>query len=206
MKKILIFLFSLVILSSCENNQRPYQGTGNTGNVYVTPEVPNLGENLDLQSLGELVKNSTSATDVEQKLNSEGSINNLDLNNDGNVDYISVHESGDGNNRVLTFTIEQPNGVAQEVASISMDKNNDNVNMNIVGHESLYGNQGYYNSNYLLRDLLIYNYLFSYHPLYRSPYHYGYYPNTYRSYHRSPVSSYRNRVSNTTKTTKITRT
>lgn len=84
MKKLLLSAVMVIALSSCKES---------TGNVYVqepikndvvvTPSSPNIGDNLDLESLGELVKGCNSAEEIESKLNSSGSINNLDLDGEG---------------------------------------------------------------------------------------------------------------------------
>ena len=210
MKKLFILLAAAVALTSCKDNSynNGYdnaQVVVNQPTVSVTPEVANLGDNLNLQALGELVKNSTSAQDIEDKLNTTGSINNLDLDNDGNVDYIKVTEYGSGNQRGFSFTVDLPNNQSQEIATIEVNQGTNGAQMNIQGNQYVYGNNAYYQSHYSLGDLMIMHYLFSYHRPYYSPYHYGYYPRYYRSYRSAPYSSYRTRVSTTTRTTRITR-
>jgi len=209
MKHLFIAMACLVAFSSCGPNQN-YNGNGgrvvvNQPNVVVTP-ASSLGDNLDLQALGELVKSSNDAQTIENQLNSSGSINNLDLDGDGNVDYIKVTEYGDGNARGFSFTVDLPNGEKQEIATVDLQKGSNNVAMNIQGNQQVYGNGAYYQSQYSLSDLMIMSYLFSPHRGYYSPYHYGYYPSYYHSYRSAPMASYRSRVSSTTKTTKITRT
>ena len=216
MKKLFISLVAVLALTSCnQGNQgynqgqvivQPYQAQSAQPTVSVTPEVANLGDNLNLQALGELVKNSTSAQDIENKLNQSGSINNLDLNNDGQVDYIKVTEYGSGTQRGFSFTVDVANGQTQEVATIEVAQGSSNAQMNIQGNQQLYGNNGYYQSSYSLTDLMIMHYLFAPHRPYYSPYHYGYYPSYYHSYRSTPYGSYRNRMSTTTRTTTITRT
>jgi hypothetical protein len=200
MKQIFILLVSVLTLVSCESsNQR--------SNVIVTAETPNLGNGLDLQALGEIVKNSTSAQEVENKLNQPNSINNLDLDGDGQVDYIKVTEYGSGSNRGFSFTVDTNDGSSQEIASVEINRvNNQQANMSIHGNQNIYGHNSHYSSSFGLTDLLILNYLFNPHPVYVSPWRYGYYPNTYRRYTPVAHSNYTNRVSSTTRTTKITRT
>lgn len=209
-KTLLLIAAAVVLLSSCDDNHNRNYGGGNVyvsePNVVVTPEATNLGDNLDLQALGEMVKSSNNAQDIENKLNTSGSINNLDLDGDGNVDYIKVTEYGDGNARGFSFTVDLPNGEKQEIATVDLQKGSGDVAMNIQGNKQIYGNNSYYQSHYSLSDLMIMHYLFMPHRPYFSPYHYGYYPSYYRSYRSAPVSTYRSRVSSTTRTTKITRT
>jgi uncharacterized membrane protein YgcG len=213
-KTILALTFACTLaLTSCGPNQNYNTGGGQVyvnppsqPNVVVTPEATNLGDNLDLQALGEMVKTSTSAQDIEKKLNASGSINNLDLDNDGNVDYIQVTEYGTGDDRGFSFTVNLADGSKQEVATVALQKSAGNVAMNIQGNQQVYGNNAYYQSNYSLSDLMIMSYLMSYHRPYYSPYHYGYYPSYYHSYHSVPRAAYRSTVSTTTRTSKITRT
>ena len=153
-----------------------------------------------------MVRSSANAQDIETKLNSNNGINNLDLNGDGNVDYIQVTEYGDGDNRGFSFTVDNGGGNKQEVATIELNKSGSNVNMNIQGNHNVYGNNAYYTSSYPVHDMLLYAWLFSYHPIYHSPYYYGYYPRYYRPYYARPYSSYRTSVRTTYKTTTIKRT
>ena len=210
MKKIL--LLSLAILAvGCNNNPNQGQVYVNETqvsrpNVTVTPEVSNLGDNLDLQALGALVQKSQNAQDIENALNSNGSINNLDLDGDGNVDYIKVTEYGSGNTRGFSFTVDLPNNQTQEVATIEVNQNGNNAQMAINGNQQLYGQNAYYQSSISMSDLLIMHYLFSSHSYYHSPYRYGYYPRYYHSYHAVPMRSYSSRVSPYRSSTTITRT
>ena len=209
MKNLFILLVATLTFVSCKETNNGYdnaQVVVNQPKISVTPEVSNLGDNLNLQALGELVKNSTSAQDIEDKLNTTGSINNLDLNGDGSVDYIKVTEYGDNNVKGFSFTVDIANGQTQEVATIEVSKGTNDSQLNIQGNQQLYGNNNYYQSRYSLSDLLIMNYLFSYHRPYYSPYHYGYYPSYYHSYRSVPVTSYRTRMVSTTRTTTISRT
>jgi len=209
MKKLFITLVAAIALTSCKDNSTQGQVVINDyqpSQVSVTPEVSNLGDNLNLQALGELVKNSTTAQDIEDKLNTTGSINNLDLNNDGSVDYIKVTEYGDANKKGFSFTVDIAEGQTQEIATIEVAKGSNDAQINIQGNQQLYGNNNYYQSRYSLTDMLILSYLFRPHPYYHSPYYYGHYPSYYRSYRSTPYNSYRNRMVSTTKTTTITRT
>lgn len=189
-----------------------------SGNVYVNPpsnqqsaqdvnvNPTNLGANLDLQALGELVKSSQNAQDIEQKLNAQGSINNLDLNGDGNVDYITVTEYGDQNTKGFSFTVDLGTQGKQEVATVTVSQQSNQANINIVGNQQVYGSGYNYNASYPLTDFLIINYLFSRHSYYVSPWHYGYYPSYYHSYSYTPYGSYRSRMNSSYgRTSRITR-
>ena len=55
------------------------------------------GDNFSLEGALELFKDSKSLEDFEKKLNQkENHVNNLDLNKDGDTDYIRVEDNMDG--------------------------------------------------------------------------------------------------------------
>jgi len=202
MKKIILSIALAIGLVSCQDSPRQtsYVQQQPAQEVVVTPANTQVGDNLDLQSLGELVKQSANAQDIENKLNSSGSINNLDLDGDGQVDYIKVNEVSANGTKGFEFLVDT-NGTPQQVAVVNLQQNAGVVQVNIQGNQDIYGPQAYYTSSHALRDLMIMNYLYSYHRPYYSPYHYGYYPRTYRSYRAVPVNNYRSsRV--TTRTTR----
>ena len=212
MKNIILVLFATLLLSSCSQtgpSGQTYVNSPNSSantNAVVTPSA-NLGDNLNLQALGELVRASQNAQTIETKLNDPSTgINNLDLNNDGNVDYINVTEYQNNGTRGFSFTDDLGNGQKQEVATVELQANasGNQATMNIVGNQTLYGSNAYYSSNYLLTDLLIYHYLFYPHSYYLSPYRYGYYPSYYHPYAYARTG-YSNRISRYTTTTHITK-
>lgn len=208
MKQLIYSLVVAITLTACGQNNGYNNGVhvNSAPTASVTPSNSSIGDNLDLQALGEIVRNSANATDIETKLNADGGINNLDLNGDGKVDYIQVTEYGEGDNRGFSFTVDNGGGNKQEVATIELNKAGGDVNMNIQGNQNVYGNNAYYSSSYPMHDMLLYAWLFSYHPVYRSPYYFGYYPSHYRPYYARPYSTYNAGVRNTYKTTTIRRT
>lgn len=211
MKKLFLLLtLATACLVGCDSNQngQVYVNSPQPQDVYVTPVATNLGDNLDLQALGELVKTAQNAQDLENKLNTAGSINNLDLDGDGQVDYIKVTEYGSGTTKGFSFTVDLAGGQSQEIATVEVQQGQNNqASLNINGNQNIYGNNNNsYASNYSMSDLLIMHYLFSNHGYYVSPYHYGYYPSYYHSYGMVSRSSYGGRVSSVTKTSKITKT
>src|SRR4051812_38395149 len=67
--------------------------SGNGGGTSVSVQAK---DGLDLQGLTALVKAVKTGDELEAKLNAPDSINNLDLNGDGDTDYINVTEFGSG--------------------------------------------------------------------------------------------------------------
>ncbi len=99
------------------------------------------GDHLDLDAVMELFKKSDSVEEFEQELNSEkNGVNNLDLNEDGFVDYIRVIDYADGDVHALTLQVPYSDTESQDVAVIEIEKSGDEVvNAQIIGDESLYG-------------------------------------------------------------------
>lgn len=113
-----------------------------SGFVYAdndTPEKP--GDNLDLDAVLNLFEKSKSVEDFEKRLNEENNdVNNLDLNEDGYVDYIRVIDYADGNTHSLTLQVPYSNEEAQDVAVIMLEEQGDgSVVAQIAGDEDLYG-------------------------------------------------------------------
>lgn len=194
MKNIVWALLIGVVLSSCSS--KPDKSLANATVTVVDEGAKDAG--LDLQALGELVKKSPSPAKLEEALNTTGSINNLDLNKDGKVDYIKVAESGSGNVRELTFTDQTPDSISTVVATVKIDKgavpNSTQANMDISGNQDLYGDNYSYHSNISVGEVLLLAYLFSPHMPYYSPWGYRVYPTYYRPYAPVPMASYRRTV------------
>jgi len=99
------------------------------------------GDDLDLYAVLDVFQNSKTIEDFEKSLNDESlGINNLDLNNDGYVDFIKIETTNDGDD--FLFILQNPvnEKETQDVAVISVSKDNDgNVSMQIIGDEALYG-------------------------------------------------------------------
>ena len=149
----------------------PNNGVNNNSNVNVVVQEKPVG--LDLQALGGLAQKSKNAEDFEKQLNQSGGINNVDLDNDGNVDYLNVVEFGNNNNRGFSVVdyIKNTNGGVDtnEIANITFDKNQttNQVTTNINGNTNIYGSQNNsYQTTNLLTELILFNYLFYPHPFY----------------------------------------
>lgn len=100
-----------------------------------------VGDNLNLYVVLNLFKDAVSMEDFERKLNStDYKANNLDLNNDGSVDYLRVTDYGTGNYHTIVIQDIISASEIQDVAIIDLQKENGNVaHVQIIGDESLYG-------------------------------------------------------------------
>ncbi len=157
-------------------------------------------ENLDLQRIGNLLEKADDAEEFEYLLNSDEGINNLDLNGDGYVDYISVAEYEDYDDNQRGFTLFDrfgPNEI-QEIASIIFNRDSyDNPGARILlrGNEQIYGDNYNYETNWLDRVLPIAGYVFGNRDnTYESPYYYNNYPDYYEPYRVVETPVYRTRI------------
>jgi hypothetical protein len=204
MKIILIPVMALLMafgISGCG-------GGRDSGPTNVTINAnSDLSKGLDLTALGELMKKTKDAKTLEEELNKEGSINNVDLDGDGKVDYLKVTEYGSGNERGLSITDEVKKGETQEIATVQINKTNEQQGeVNVQGNQDIYGQQANYHSSFTFTDFLIMSYLFSPHPYYMSPWGFGYYPGYYRPMYVMPYGAYHSRMQTMTSTTTMTRT
>ena len=164
-------------------------------NVNITT-LETAADGLDLQAVGGLVKKAQTAEHLERLLNGkQEGVNNLDLDEDGNVDYIKVTEYGDDGIKGFSLTAEPKQGEEQEIATIEIEKGNENTaNVQVHGNRQLYGDNYYYRSHFPIGSFLLWSYLLRPHPFYVSPWGFGSYPSYYSPYGTTTTSAYRNRT------------
>jgi len=99
------------------------------------------GDDLDLYAVLDLFQNSKTIEAFEKSLNEEKTgIVNLDLNEDGNADFIKVVTEKDGDNYLFVLQDDISEKETQDVAVISVSKDSaGKVTMQIIGDETLYG-------------------------------------------------------------------
>jgi len=184
MKKILVTLAFAAVLGGC--TQRPQQN-----NVTIQS---NTSADFDVNRLADMVKTSTDPQVLEKAINDPNNhINNLDLDKDGNIDYLKVSEPGKNELDVIDDT--SPNQ-SVTVASIKINPTDNNTaDLNIQGNPQYVGDNYYYHSHFGLGDFLLMSYLLRPHAYYVPMYHYGYYPSYYSrtrvstTYHTSRSTS-----------------
>ncbi len=180
--------------------------------ITVTATDSDISENLDLKAVATLFGEAKNLEEFEQKLNdSETHISNLDLNGDGQVDYLRVVETTDNNAHLIVLQAVLAKDIYQDVASIYVEKDEttQQVTVQIIGDEYLYG------TNYVIEPVYIYTpviYDWFWGPswyCWHSPYYWGYYPSYWHAYdcwvihnywhhiydfhHHHPYCSYRTR-------------
>jgi hypothetical protein len=107
------------------------------------------GDNLDLYAVMNLFQQSKTLEDFEKSLNDNNTnINNLDLNGDGQVDYIKVIDNVDGDVHNIVLQVAISPRENQDVAVFTVQRfNNGTVQIQLTGDEDLYG------KNYIIEPI-----------------------------------------------------
>lgn len=102
-------------------------------------EVP--GDHFSLQGALEVFKKSASPEEFERMLNSpDAGVNNLDLNGDGDIDYIRVIDRNEGNVHAFILQAVINERESQDVAVIELEKlANGKAVLQITGDADIYG-------------------------------------------------------------------
>ena len=208
---IAITLFMIAAMTACNqtespvaSNADPYAANSNA-NTMVAEDLPYdendplIKDNFDLQRAGEYLRRSNNPAEFEAYINEPNGINNLDLNGDGYVDYVSVEEfeDYDDGQRGLSLFARYGPDLIQNIASIFLYRDEPRypgARVLIRGDEGLYGDNYYYETNWLDTTLGIANLLFGDHDRYESPYYYDYYPRGYTVYEVVETPVYRTRI------------
>jgi hypothetical protein len=160
----------------------------------ITVEAQNndISNNLDLKAVASIFGESKDLQDFEMKLNDyDSQISNLDLNNDGEVDYLRVIESSENNVHLVVIQAVLDRDVYQDVATIVVEKReNRRTYVQIIGDPYMYGN------NYIVEPVYVYTpYIYSFfwgnnYRSWTSPYYWGYYPTYYHNRHPFEINIY----------------
>lgn len=164
------------------------------------------GDQFDLFAVMSLFEKSASPEDFETAINTKANgVNNLDLNEDGQTDYIKVIDKKiDDNSHCFILQVDVAEGSTQDVATIEIQKITDSeANVQIIGDPELYGSDyivepksnvaaaGFVVATTSTVNVWSWPYVTHvYSPsyvVYESPYRYEYYPVWYQPW---PVVSY----------------
>ena len=153
--------------------------------ITVTATSSDVSENLNLKTVASLFGQVKDLDEFEQLLNNpDSAYSNLDLNGDGDVDYLRVVETADGNKHLVVIQAVLAKDIYQDVASIYVEKDEaEQVVVQVVGDEYVYG------VNYIIEPVYIYRpliYDWFWGPswvCWHSPYYWGYYPHWWHTWH-----------------------
>jgi len=159
--------------------------------VTVEATTDDISDNLDLKAVGIIFGKARNLEEFEQMINDwKNPISNLDLNYDGEVDYLRVLESRDRKNHIIVIQAVLAEDIYQDVATIIVSKKRNKPVIQIVGDPYIYGR------SYIVEPVYIYTpfiYSWFWSPSYvrwYSPYYWGYYPVYYRHYYCVPYYDY----------------
>jgi hypothetical protein len=125
-------------------------GTTGMAQDYPDEYLGLPGDNLNLYAVMKLFQESETLEGFERNLNAEDSkINNLDLNGDNYIDYITVSDYPDGNDHTIVLRVALDRKESQDVAVFTVQKfHNGTVQIQLIGDEALYGKNYIIEPNY----------------------------------------------------------
>jgi len=112
--------------------------------AQAVPDSTGLpGDNFSLEGALEMFKKSSSPEEFEKMINTENNgVNNLDLDNDGNIDYVKVIDKKEGDVHAFVLQVPVSGTENQDIAVIELEKTAaSNAVLQIVGDEDIYGEQ-----------------------------------------------------------------
>lgn len=162
----------------------------------VDPISEDISENLDLEAVASVFGDSKNLEDFEQRLNNpETQISNLDLNEDGYVDYLRVVETSEDDAHLIAIQAVLEDNIYQDVATVEVEKDSKGETLvQVVGDVYLYG-PSYIVAPVYVRPPIIFTWFWGprYRP-YRSVFYWGYYPRYFRHWKPFPTFRYRKNV------------
>lgn len=178
-----VFFFSqMQVQAQTYSNNQPYQ--------Y------DLSDYLDLEAIATVFGESKTIDDFEYKLNDyRNQVSNLDLNNDGYVDYLRVIKQYNRNTHVILIQAVLGNSYYQDVASVVVGKDvygRDYIQF--IGDSYLYGNDYILEPVFQKRPKIVRWLWNEPNYVYVSKYYWGYYPTHFRLRPIIPVQHYFNHL------------
>ena len=179
MKRVFLFILTLGSLFLVPHSVMADQ------TVTVSATTTDISENLDLKTVATLFGQAKDLEQFEQMLNNpDSAFSNLDLNGDGEVDYLRVIETAEQNRHLVVIQAVLAKDIYQDVASIFVEKDaQDQVTVQVVGDEYIYG------ADYIIEPVYIYRpYIYDWFwggswVAWHSPYYWGYWPTWWHPYH-----------------------
>ena len=128
--KTKIAILVLVLCTSYFNSQAQRRVTTTTKATSY-----DISDNLDLEAVSSIFGESENLEDFEYRLNNpDNRISNLDLNEDGYIDYLRVVENSDDRNSVILIQAVLDQDIYQDVATIEVERvQNGNPRIQIIG-------------------------------------------------------------------------
>ncbi len=149
----------------------------------VTVEAQNyqVSDNLDLEAVAITFGESKNIEDFERRLNDpDNRLSNLDLNNDGYVDFLRVVEVEEKGTHLVVIQAVIGDNLYQDVATVIVEGENEtSATVTIVGSRDIYGNNYVIVPKYVVRPVIFGWFWTPTYVVYRSAWYWGFYPNYY---------------------------
>ena len=155
-----------------------------------------ISDNLDLEAVASIFGDAKDLEDFEKKLNDPDiQISNLDLNEDGEVDFLRVMETSEKNVHSISIQAVIGKDQYQEVAVIDVEKDSKGTEkVQVVGNVDMYGPNYYITPTYPVVPIFFsFFWMATYRPFY-SPWYWGYHPPYFNPWRPYPPYRYRNNV------------
>ncbi len=162
----------------------------------VTAQNDEISDNLDLEAVASVFGEAKDLEDFEKRLNDpETQLSNLDLNGDGEVDYLRVMETVKGKTHYIAIQVVIAKDQFQDVATIEVEKTSDDkTQVQVVGDVYMYG-PGYICEPVYVHPPVIFTVFWvPYYSPWHSPWYWGSYPRYYRPWRPYPPHRYRRNV------------
>ena len=185
------FFLSFLVLFSFAGFQTHAQDV-----TTITASSDDISDNLDLEAVASVFGESKDLEDFEKRLNDpETKISNLDLNNDGEVDYLRVMETAEKNVHSISIEAVIGKDQYQEVAVIDVQKDSKGTTqVQVVGNVDMYGPNYYITPYYpVVPVFFTFFWVAAYRPWY-SPWYWGYRPPYFRPWPPIAPYAYRSNV------------
>lgn len=129
-----LFLLSFLTLGSLIKASAQDSSTDSTG-------LP--GDNFSLQGALQMFQKAGSPEEFEKLVNTQdNSVNNLDLNGDGETDYVRVIDKIDKDVHAIILQVPVSETESQDIAVIEIEKTGDTTAvLQIIGDEDIYGEE-----------------------------------------------------------------
>jgi len=151
-----------------------------------------ISDNLDLEAVASTFGDAKDLADFELRLNDpDEGISNLDLNEDGYVDYLRVVETGEEDTHVIAIQAIIGKDQYQDVATVEVEKDvSGKEQVQVVGDVYIYGSNYIVEPAYVVRPPIFTVFWRPHYRYYSSSWSWGHYPGWYRPWRPYRVGVY----------------
>jgi hypothetical protein len=174
MRRILFILAVVLTAIGLQAQQR----------VTVEAQSYQVSDNLDLEAVAITFGESKNIEDFERRLNDpDNRLSNLDLNNDGYVDFLRVVEVEEKGTHLVVIQAVIGDNLFQDVATVIVEGENEtSATVTIVGSRDIYGDNYVIVPKYVVRPVIFGWFWTPTYVVYHSGWYWGFYPSYYHSH------------------------